>query len=108
MERILQADRVLREYRFFSTIPAAQAGYEGSGDILIQGIADCILEEDGAGVILDYKTDAVPPEELVRRYGLQLALYRRALEPMFPNGIKECVLYSAYSGQTVSVPELLK
>ena len=106
MDRILQADRVLREYRFFSTVPAAQAGYEGAGDILIQGIADCVLEEKGAGVILDYKTDAAPPEELVRRYGLQLALYRRALEPLFPNGIKECLIYSAYSDRTVPVPDI--
>lgn len=108
MDRILQADRVLREYRFFSTVPAAQAGYEGSGDILIQGIADCVLEEKGAGVILDYKTDAAPPEELVRRYALQLSLYRRALEPLFPNGIKECLIYSAYSDQTVPVPDISK
>ena len=83
-------------------------GYEGPGDILIQGIADCVLEEKGAGVILDYKTDAAPPGELVRRYGLQLALYRRALEPLFPNGIKECLIYSAYSDQTVPVPDISK
>lgn len=105
MDRILQADRVLREYRFFSKIPAAQAGYKGEGEILIQGIADCVLEEDGAGVLLDFKTDAASPEELRRRYGLQLELYRQALEAMFPKGIKECILYSLYSGKSVPLPK---
>lgn len=104
MDRILRADRVLREYRFFSTIPAAEAGYEGEGEILIQGIADCVLEEDGAGVILDFKTDAASPEELRRRYGLQLELYRRALVQLFPKGIKECILYSAHNGKCVILP----
>lgn len=104
MDRILRADRVLREYRFFSKIPAAQAGYKGEGEILIQGIADCVLEEDGAGVLLDFKTDAASPEELRRRYGLQLELYRQALEAMFPKGIKECILYSSHSSSCVVLP----
>ena len=44
-ERILNADRVLREYKFFDTISANEAGYEGDSEVLIQGIADCVLEE---------------------------------------------------------------
>ncbi len=101
MARILAADRVWREYRFFDTIPAFRAGYPGKEQILIQGVADCLFEEDGAGVLLDYKTDRLPPEELTARYASQLALYRRALAPLFPKGIKECVLYSLYAGRPV-------
>ena len=98
MGRILAADRVWREYRFFDTVPASRAGYPGEDEILIQGVADCLFEEDGAGVLLDYKTDRVAPEELAARYATQLALYRRALSPLFPKGIKECILYSLYAG----------
>ena len=98
MGRILAADRVWREYRFFDTVPASRAGYPGEEEILIQGVADCLFEEDGAGVLLDYKTDRLGPEELAARYATQLALYRRALSPLFPKGIKECILYSLYTG----------
>lgn len=105
MDRILKADRILREYRFFSTVPASQASYEGGGEILIQGIADCILEEDGAGVILDFKTDRTSPEDLLRRHTLQLNLYRDALKELFPKGIKECLLYSVHLKKAIPVPE---
>ena len=93
-ERILAADKVWREYRFFDTVPASRAGYEGEAAIMIQGVADCLFEKDGAGVLLDYKTDYATPEELKERYATQLSLYRKALSPLFPKGIKECILYS--------------
>ena len=105
MERILASPRVLREYRFFDTVPASRAGYEGEDEILIQGVADCVFEEDGAGVLLDYKTDHTGASELLRRYSSQLSLYRRALAPLFPKGIRECLIYSVYEGKTVPVPE---
>ena len=94
MARILAADKVWREYRFFDTVPASRAGYDGDAAIMIQGVADCLFEEDGAGVLLDYKTDYASPEELKERYSTQLSLYRKALAPLFPKGIKECILYS--------------
>lgn len=104
MERILKADRVLREYKFFDSIAADEAGYEGSSSVLIQGIADCVLEENGKGVIIDFKTDVVPyPGILVERYRGQLELYRRALGRLFPKGIDECILYSVHLGQSIIV-----
>ena len=104
MDRILKADRVLREYKFFDSVAADEAGYEGSSQILIQGIADCVLEENGKGVIIDFKTDAVSASEiLVERYAGQLALYRRALRRIFPKGIEECILYSVHLGREIVV-----
>ncbi|MGI5893992.1 MAG: helicase-exonuclease AddAB subunit AddA [Candidatus Merdivicinus sp.] len=105
MARILSADKIWREYRFFDTVPASRAGYEGEDPILIQGVADCLFEEDGAGVLLDYKTDHASPAELIQRYSLQINLYRKALSPLFPKGIKECILYSLYQNQPVPIPE---
>ena len=95
---------MLREYKFFDSVAADEAGYEGSSQILIQGIADCVLEENGKGVIIDFKTDAVSaPEILVKRYAGQLALYRRALQRIFPKGIEECILYSVHLGREIVV-----
>ncbi|MEG2597141.1 MAG: 3'-5' exonuclease, partial [Oscillospiraceae bacterium] len=104
MSRILGADRVLREYKFFDTIPAKEAGFDGNAPILVQGIADCILVENGKGVIIDFKTDAVSsPDILEKRYAGQLTLYRRALQNVFPNGIGECILYSVHLGTEIIV-----
>ena len=88
------------EYKFFDSVAADEAGYEGSASILIQGIADCVLEENGKGVIIDFKTDAVAsPEILVERYAGQLALYKRAPGGVFPEGIAECIPLFGTSGQ---------
>ena len=104
MTRMLKADRLLREYRFFDTLPAAEAGFEGSGEVLIQGIADCILIEGSKAVIVDFKTDRITGmDELKRRYSGQLALYRRALEKVFSGGVSECILYSTCLKQTITV-----
>jgi ATP-dependent helicase/nuclease subunit A len=88
MARMLRADTLLREYKFFDTIPASEAGYpEGSSrEILLQGIADCIFIEQGRIWLVDYKTDQVGSMQiLVERYASQLALYRRAIlrQPRF-------------------------
>lgn len=99
--RILSADRVLREYRFFDTVPASLAGYPGEDRILVQGVADCLLEENGAGILIDFKTDHLSPEQLRSRYALQLALYRKALTSIFPKGISECILYSLYQNKAI-------
>lgn len=48
--------------------------------VIVQGIADCVFEEDGQLVIVDYKTDRVKTgEELVGRYRDQLGIYAYAL-----------------------------
>lgn len=104
MGRMLRADQLLREYRFFDSLPAAEAGFEGEGEILIQGIADCVLLEGGRAVIVDFKTDRVSQmEQLCQRYSGQLAYYRRALEKAFPGGVSQCLIYSTCLKQTISV-----
>lgn len=99
-KRIFASVRVYREYKFLSQIPAteydanAPEGFEAT-PIFIQGIADCIFEEEDGLVLLDYKTDfAASPEELTARYGRQLLLYKAALEKIFGKPVKECILYS--------------
>jgi len=103
-DRILKADRVLREYKFFDTVTAKEAGFEGDAKILIQGIADCVIEENGEGVLIDFKTDAVSdPSVLINRYKSQLALYKRTLDKLFPKGIRECIIYSLHLGKEIKL-----
>ncbi len=102
MARMLRAEKLLREFRFFDQIPASKAGFEGSGQVLIQGIADCVMIEKGKAVIIDFKTDRVNHVgKLAERYRSQLDLYRQALEKAFPKGVAGCLIYSTCLRQTV-------
>ena len=75
----------------------------------VQGILDCCFEEDGAWVLLDYKTTRIESAaELARRlpqlrktYGTQMTIYRRALEAATGMQVRETYLYLTNLGETV-------
>ena len=71
-------------------------------EITIQGIADCIFEEDGELILLDYKTDYVKTEaELVKKYGKQLELYSKAIGGILEMNVKESIIYSFSLGKEI-------
>ncbi len=96
-QKILKAERVYREYKFMYELPAKEL-YDhilSEERILVQGIADCVIEEPDGLIIVDYKTDRVTsPDTLVKRYYSQLALYRTAIATQFGRPVKKCLLYS--------------
>lgn len=68
--------------------------YEGT-DGMLQGIADCIFEEEDGYVLVDYKTDRVRNlDELKKRYAEQLSLYKAAFDILLDKPIKSCCIYS--------------
>ena len=75
----------------------------------VQGIIDCCFEEDGAWVLLDYKTTRVESAaELARRapqlrktYAAQMVIYRRALEAATDMPVRETYLYLTNLGETI-------
>ena len=104
--RILNADKVMREYKFMTGIDSKQFGGSAlAGDkVVLQGIADCVIIEGDTATIIDYKTDFVKNEsELVDRYGLQLAIYKGAIEKLLGLKVKECLIYSFCLGKEISV-----
>ena len=107
--RLLHAKNVLREYRFTVELPAREAAPELSAEwadqkVVLQGAIDCAFEEDGAFVILDFKTDRVKSsQELRGRYEVQLSLYRRALQQCTNQKVKECLLYSFHLGESCKI-----
>ena len=104
-----KASRLWREYAF--TMPLAARVLDPTlpkaaenEPLMVQGIADCVFEEDGALVIVDYKTDRVrDPAVLRERYKEQLSLYRRALSETLSLPVRETLLYAFYTGETVEV-----
>ncbi len=108
-KRVLAAEKVYREIRFLKEftgeeLRAAAPRLEHWGSTVIQGIADCVILEEGQGTIIDYKTDRVGTmAELAQRYGDQLELYRTILEEYLAVPIREKVLYSFALSQEMKV-----
>jgi len=80
-------------------------------EIVVQGVIDCIFEEEDGLVIVDYKTgwfDVADYENEAGRvrsvYGEQLRLYRRAAELIFEKPVKESVVYMTGAGVTIDIP----
>lgn len=61
--------------------------YDESG---VDGQIDLFFEEDGAFVLVDFKTDK---KKRIAHYTLQLSLYQKALEEGFQKPVKEVWLY---------------
>jgi len=96
-KRILKAAYIKREFPFTLLCPAREL-IPGGGDdeVLLQGVVDCFIEEDGMMTVIDYKTDAVAEEDVPQRaefYKGQLFAYARALGRITGKPVKECVLY---------------
>lgn len=96
-KRILHADAAVREFPFTLLRPASEL-FPGGGDdeLLLQGVVDCFIEENGTLTVIDYKTDSVAEKDVPARaefYKGQLIAYARALRRITGKPIKECILY---------------
>lgn len=105
--RMMKADtlgRLHREQPFVMGLPADRIseGCPSTEQVLIQGIIDVFFEEDGKVIVADYKTDAVnTPEELIRRYQVQLDYYGEALERLTGKEVSEKIIYSFALGEEI-------
>ncbi|KON68117.1 ATP-dependent helicase [Peribacillus butanolivorans] len=92
-QRMQKAQSIRREVPFTMSLPAKEAYSDwatGEEEILIQGVIDCIFEDEQGLVLLDYKTDTITgrfasgyegaKEILADRYRMQLQLYTSAVE----------------------------
>ena len=75
--------------------------------VVLQGAVDCVFEECGELVVVDYKTDrAKEAPELWRRYEAQLGLYCEAVSQCLGLPVKECLLYSFHLNRQISSAEV--
>ncbi len=85
-QRMLKSPKVRREWAFNLVLE------NGS---LLQGVIDCVFLEEGAWVLVDYKTDRIGDESaFIQRYQLQIDWYAKALERITGLPVKEKYLYS--------------
>lgn len=94
--RIKNADKVHRELRFSLLCPANEFFADTNGEsVLLQGVVDCCIEEQGALTIIDYKTDHVTQETLpdvAERYRKQITAYAYAISRIFEKPVSSCLL----------------
>ena len=98
--------KLFREQPFVLSLPASRLShaFPDSEKILIQGIIDVFFEEEGKIIIADYKTDAVKePEELVKRYQVQLDYYAEAIMRLTGKEISQKIIYSFALGKEIVV-----
>lgn len=83
-QRLLSAQEMRREFRFTLLAEAADYFDAPAGErLLLQGVVDCFIVEDGRITVIDYKTDRVSADEAAARaqvYAAQLGAYAAALE----------------------------
>jgi len=100
--RMLQAKRVYRETPFSFGLRAEEIYPQSVNDptakdmVLIQGVIDCLFEDEHGLVLLDYKTDqtvGADIQQLKNRYKMQLDLYARAVEEIWHNCVHEKYLF---------------
>ena len=104
-QRMKNARILQKEKAFYINIPIEEIYKKTNdnnlnlkGDILVQGIIDLyFIDENNKLVLLDYKTDYVEvgkDELLIKKYKVQLDLYKNALEEALKREVDEVYIYS--------------
>lgn len=89
----LGAQTVRREWSFNLRLPELDG-------LIVQGVIDLCYVQEGAWVLVDYKTDRVADlDALWALYGAQVQLYRRALAQATGLPVREAALYSLALGK---------
>ena len=96
-QRLIRADHVKREWPFTMRIREDQ-------ETLIQGVIDAAFLEEGAWVLIDYKTDwDTERESFVARHERQMNWYRTAVERLSGIPVKEMWLVALRRGTAYPV-----
>ena len=107
--RLRKSGSVLRERQFIVRfddidLPGGLAEIYRGTDGMLQGIADCLFEEEGGYVLVDYKTDRVKTaDELLDKYSAQLVLYKAAFDALLSKPVKSCFIYSFHLGEGIEI-----
>jgi len=110
-KRLTAAQWVKREVPFSCMLPAHKV-YPDSGGaiadepIMIQGVIDCLFEDERGLVLVDYKTDRIWQQnwkQQAERHRFQLELYAEAIGSVLGRKVSECYVFFFDGGQTVKL-----
>ncbi|MFC5405127.1 helicase-exonuclease AddAB subunit AddA [Cohnella soli] len=108
-ERMKASAKVWREVPFTYGMDAAEAYPEAmspdSGEtVIIQGVIDCLFDEEDGLVLVDYKTDELwgrDAKESAEKHRFQVEKYGEAVERIVGKPLKEAYVYFFDGGQAV-------
>jgi ATP-dependent helicase/nuclease subunit A len=105
-KRYFQAEKLYREVPFTLSLPAQEvypAWKDEDESIFVQGVIDCIFEDEKGLVLIDYKTDGITDRFkggieqakpiLEERYRMQIDLYTKAIERIWKRKVAERYLF---------------
>ena len=105
-KRLINAKRIEREMPFSMLFEGKRVydTLEDGENLFLQGIIDTAFEEDGEWVLVDYKTDRVKSgEDLIKRYKIQMDLYKEALQRLTGMPVKASYIYSFRLHDAISI-----
>ena len=111
-KRMMNADMLKREFKFSLLCDAGDIFGKARGEeVLLQGVVDCCIAENGRLTVIDYKTDNVRTDEEIKKRGEfyrgQIETYAKALRRIFDMEVDECVLYFLTPGKGITIkPQL--
>jgi ATP-dependent helicase/nuclease subunit A len=99
---------LFRERPFTYAVSAAvfDPSLPSDESVLVQGIIDAWFREGDRLVLVDYKTDRVAEgleADLVRKYRIQLACYKEALEAGMQMPVGDTFIYSFALGKGIPI-----
>lgn len=109
-KRLLRSNNIRKELPFSYGLRVSDLHPDAKPEVqdeivLIQGVIDCLFEEEDGFVLLDYKTDKVlgKPEQTAEKYMIQLDLYAQAISAIVGRKVKEKALYFFDGGHLVNL-----
>lgn len=95
---------IYKEKGFIVNVPAKEVfETESNLSVLIQGIIDLLVIDNGVALIIDYKYSKLTKESLKIKYKKQLDLYAYAVEKVLKIPVKQKVLVNILSGEVVKI-----
>ncbi|QIZ07064.1 helicase-exonuclease AddAB subunit AddA [Priestia megaterium] len=104
--RYFNAKAINREVPFTLSMPAREVYPTWKGEeesVFVQGIIDCVFEDENGLILVDYKTDQISDKYkggfdqaksiLEDRYKMQINLYTRAIEQIWKRKVTERYLF---------------
>ena len=110
--RVLAGRRVYREQPFTLALPLKnidpdiKGSDSGEDTVLVQGIIDCLVDEENGLLLVDYKTDYYTRDtlpQLVEHYRYQVDLYSRAAAMLTGLPVTARYLYLFYRAEAIKV-----
>jgi ATP-dependent helicase/nuclease subunit A len=118
-KRLLIAEKVSREVPFYLSLPSKEVYPDWQGEnepIFIQGVVDCIFQDEKGTVLLDFKTDGIHDRYkggfeqakpiMEERYRIQISLYAKAIEQVWKQPVEEKYLYFFDGGHLLELDQI--